>query len=61
MPGEPVEGTEQQKQRLLNAGQAYEDASISMDNTKDEIIEYLEDQEIEYSASDTKAELLDLL
>jgi len=38
-----------------------EDEGVSMDNTKDEIIDYLEANDIEYASNMNKADLLDLI
>jgi len=62
-PGDPVDGTQSQKQNLIDCNQAYDDGQdkVTMDNTKDEIIAYLESEEIEFNKTATKAELLELI
>lgn len=62
-PGDPVQGTQKQKEALLTCGQAYDDGeeTVTMDNTKKEIEAFLEANEIEYSEYSTKAELLELI
>jgi len=47
------------KQKVVET--ADEDEGVSMDNTKDEIIEYLEANDIEYASNLNKADLLDLI
>lgn len=63
-PGDPVEGTEAQKQTLIDCNQAYEDGDLdkpSMDNTKKEIEAWLDQEGIEYDEYATKSELLELI
>jgi len=56
--GDPVEGTDRQKQRLLECGQAYEE-NISQSSTVDEIKSYMKSEGIEFTSSMNKSELLE--
>lgn len=57
-----VEGTAKQKQDLLECGQAYEDVTKPDSNSlKSEIVAYLEENDIEFDSTATKAELIELI
>ena len=56
--GDPVEGTDRQKQRLLECGQAYEE-NISQSSTVPEIKSYMKSEGIEFNSSMNKSELLE--
>ncbi len=65
-PHDPVIGSDKQKQNLIDCNQAYDDGleaepKPSMDDTKAEIIEYLNAHYIEHNSNATKAELLELI
>ena len=57
--GDPVEGTDRQKQRLLDCGQAYEDKKPKEDYTVNELKSYMEGEGIEFTSSMKKYELLE--
>lgn len=56
--GDIVEGTDRQKQRLLDCGQAYEE-TINESSTVPEIKAYMKSEGIEFSSSMNKSELLE--
>lgn len=63
-PGDVVQGTDKQREALLACGQAYIDESYvvpDMNNTKDEIISFLDAHNVDYLKSMTKSELLECL
>jgi len=61
---EMIPANEKQEYRMVKAGQAYYDVlpdKPTMDCLKSEIQDYLEAEQIDYSESMTKAELLELV
>lgn len=56
--GDIVEGSDRQKQRLLDCGQAYEE-TINESSTVPEIKAYMKSEGIEFSSSMNKSELLE--
>lgn len=62
-PGDPVEGTDKERDALMDCGQAYSDDPIypTMENTKKEIEVWLDAEGIEYDEYATKSELIECL
>lgn len=62
-PGDPVNGTDKEKQAMLECGQAYNDEMSypTMENTKKEIELWLDENDIPYDEYATKSELIECL